>query len=793
MAHRDEVVLGALLHDVGAFMQRAQRDESALSYRVRVREAELCPADPSGRLTCRHVLWTNEFLETVVGELPEGVDRTLVASLASAHHRPSDPLERLVAYADRLSAGVEREGVEDDAPHPVLESVLTTLATGGTRPPGGGVWEYAIAPLSPEAIFPRRTPRDATVRGGPGEMAAAYDAAWRRLTGRLGDLARTSPLAFTLDLAMLLERHAWCIPAPTAGVHRDVSLYAHLRTSAAIAGALHGRLGDQFPERAGLDEEGIFCLAGIEFAGAADAILALDAEPAARSERLRGRELVVAALAEVASLRLLDAFGMSPLNVLSTSGRRRVLLLPASRDWRSTVAEFAGELDRYCLGRLGAAIRPAVGAIELSPRGLMEFGSALRALAGELDRAAERPFAATLIERDLWDEGRLLLDTIPEWRESGPERAAAERSLGARLSRAAAVALFAEPRCGEIEILGRSIGLVDRGDSTPGEFVLALDDGMRRVDAPALRWRRAQRAPVARADSCVECSSEGSCPEFGRLEPGRPLPFACLAARSAGRKYLGYLRAEVDGFEAALERGYGDGAAACSAARAATAGHLAGYFFADWLDGELAPRGELHVLHAAAGDVLLAGPWDQVIDAAERLRAEFGRAVGRNPALGVSAAVELAGSASPTAMVGERLRAGLAAARAAGGDRIAVLGDVLPWPELGFCLAEAKKLAGWTARRRWPGERGLRTFVACGELYREHARTGSVAALRYLPMLSAEIARGAPATPADRGGERGGVRAWAEGLLDIAGSRVLPRLSLVAAYALAASRGGRDG
>ncbi len=53
------VVLGALLHDIGKFMQRAEVELCDLSRNM---EEMLCPVY-DGRHSHKHVLWTDHFLE----------------------------------------------------------------------------------------------------------------------------------------------------------------------------------------------------------------------------------------------------------------------------------------------------------------------------------------------------------------------------------------------------------------------------------------------------------------------------------------------------------------------------------------------------------------------------------------------------------------------------------------------------------------------------------------------------------------------------------------------------------
>jgi CRISPR-associated protein Csm1 len=86
-SHRYELILGALLHDIGKFFQRASDSESILSDISRGMESTLCRVY-QGRYTHRHVLFTNEFCDNIWGYLPPGLNKDSITNLASYHHRP---------------------------------------------------------------------------------------------------------------------------------------------------------------------------------------------------------------------------------------------------------------------------------------------------------------------------------------------------------------------------------------------------------------------------------------------------------------------------------------------------------------------------------------------------------------------------------------------------------------------------------------------------------------------------------------------------------------------------------
>jgi CRISPR-associated protein Csm1 len=78
---RYEVILGALLHDIGKFFQRAFTSESELSEISRRMDNTICPVT-QGRYSHRHVLFTNEFCDQYLSSLPQGLNKSSITNLA---------------------------------------------------------------------------------------------------------------------------------------------------------------------------------------------------------------------------------------------------------------------------------------------------------------------------------------------------------------------------------------------------------------------------------------------------------------------------------------------------------------------------------------------------------------------------------------------------------------------------------------------------------------------------------------------------------------------------------------
>ncbi|MEM2126188.1 MAG: hypothetical protein QXQ53_07320, partial [Candidatus Methanosuratincola sp.] len=132
----------------------------------------------------------------------------------------------MVSLADRLSAyeRAEAEGDEEGArgrAETTLRTVFSRLF--GVSADAARYYELAELSLDRRALFPRP---DA------GGSVESYRALWERF---MGEVAR-APLGDVRTLLAVLRRFTWAIPSDTRrDLIPDVSLYHHLKTTAAIA------------------------------------------------------------------------------------------------------------------------------------------------------------------------------------------------------------------------------------------------------------------------------------------------------------------------------------------------------------------------------------------------------------------------------------------------------------------------------------------------------------------------------------------------------------------------------
>ncbi|HMM45154.1 MAG TPA: type III-A CRISPR-associated protein Cas10/Csm1 [Candidatus Macondimonas sp.] len=387
------VALAAYLHDLGKFAERARIEEAQQkdadgNSRAEIGKQLYCPQF-DGRYTHVHAAYTAIAFDLLERHLPELVgadmapfrpwsDRDADDSLINAaarHHKPDTFLQWIIATADRVASGFEREEFEAynrAADDPNLRTNHYTarqltlfeqvrLFDDERSRTQSHAWRYPLKALSPQTIFPVEA--KACEPKNNDAAQAEYRALWREFSARLEDIppAHRANLPLWLDhFDTLWQCYTQAIPAATAGNTKpEVSLYDHSRTTAALAAALwrfHHDRGDDpdataraLRQRSDWDEDKFLLVQG-DFSGIQDFIFATGGETQKRAAKLlRGRSFYVSLLTECAALRVLEALGLPPTSQIINAAGRFLIVAPHSPAVLAALAEVQREFDAWFL------------------------------------------------------------------------------------------------------------------------------------------------------------------------------------------------------------------------------------------------------------------------------------------------------------------------------------------------------------------------------------------------------------------------------------------------------------
>lgn len=675
--------LGGLVHDLGKpWSQAAGRPPEATRFDCDRpsdhRSVEACPS-------CRRYKYAHGPLAATL--LRDALPRfAFLQQLALAHHADpaevaaSGPAMRYVVLGDRLSAG-ERDDQYDRDEAPRVPALVNPFAAG-----------------TEALVEPGRLSRsDALLR----TVASSREDVARRLAevveAQRGALEAAGRFAGD-DVHWLVDHLSGAVEASTSLVPSafwrtvaDISLASHLQFAAAFAGALAaaGVSEDFDPERS--PDDGIATLIMGDLSGIQSFIHRVASKRAARS--LRARSFYLTVLSTVVARFFAEGLGVTSANVLSSVGGNFLVLGP--RGCGDRLDELVATVDRALADVHGPALSVSVAAIPLTWADAQRFADVLRGLRRELrDRKARRA-ERTAASIGLFEPGG----------EGGPLRAC--RSCGDDAQDGVAdgderVCRF----CSSLENLGRelpassylTVGPADGEDATSWQRVArTLGYALRLHDRPP-------EAPFAGAIYALSPKALDDLPCARLLPSGRYVPaeksglldFEELANRAQGRPLLAVLKADVDDlgrtFATHFQR---HGGSVQSPSRIASFMRFLSLFF----EGRVNELAELdfpniYVVFAGGDDLAVVGPWNQVLDFAQRIRDEFARWTAENPGFHFSAGISFGDSGRPVmAALDEAERLLGKAKDQPGKDAVALLDErVLSWGDFAGMMDWSREL-----------------------------------------------------------------------------------------------------
>ncbi len=446
------VALAAYLHDLGKFAERARVQVGIEA--LDAHKTQYCPwhatspGSKNGYHSHIHAAYTALAFDQIERHAPSliqgdmtpfvnredlqaGSDTDSLINAAAAHHNPQTFLQWIIASADRLASGFERETFdaynaarEGNPVNPtgrnhyqarllsLLEQVQIDRST-VKHNLESLEWRYPLKALSPRAIFPQL--REQCEPGQDGPAQQEYAMLWQQFLQALQQIPaahrRQWPLWLDhLDTAWLTFTHA--IPSATAfGSKPEVSLYDHSKATAALAVALwrwHEANGQtdapavqRLKDRSDWDAPKFLLIQG-DFFGIQDFIFADGSQTRRDAARLlRGRSFQVSLFSELAALKILDALQLPPTSQITNAAGKFLIVAPNTTQARERLATVREQLNAWFLQHsfglagIGLAGKAASSNDFLDKAPTHRFQALMSELFSDLERAKLHRFDLT--------------------------------------------------------------------------------------------------------------------------------------------------------------------------------------------------------------------------------------------------------------------------------------------------------------------------------------------------------------------------------------------------------------
>ena len=706
-------VLAALLHDVGKLLERgevfseARSDETALSFLPQ----------SGGRTTHFHAahtwafcVWLEERFACLRRE-----DSAAWKEWAAAHHRNDETgfESTVIRLADRLSSSEREEGdYYSRGVHrkTLLEPVLERIALDADAVCLATRHRYPLAALDSgrESCFPRVGSELGLISAMDPEAGIANPGSWNHLLaaepkvveyrdlaeGLLEDLRNLATACPEIRLEhllttmlTLLERYTANVPSATNVRHPDISLFDHMRTTAAIAQGLYVQhVGREKPfEGLQVSNDPKWLMVCGDFSGIQKFIYNLTNKGAAKG--LRGRSFYVQLFCRICAEHVLKRVGLSKAALLYNSGGKFYMLAAAGQ--REQILEARREINAWLLTHFQGDVFFGLGFCPVSADMFAQgrMGEAWKETAESLGRDRLRKFRECFstdffAPRTSFDPAKscpVCGSRDMEGRESECEACATLAQIGVWLKNTQALLTVTGQ---DMELVAASQGFSRAlSFSSLGKRVFFLTA----ADLPKLQRVRTNGGVLTVLNELADASRVGiPWGDFGleRLylgrwkegiqvkENGEPWDFDDYADNARGLSRLGILRMDVDNLghifiqglqfprrrgvlvEGKEREGWGEVERQngkpvfkpmASISRMATLSRQLNHFFSAYLPKILEEKrfDRCQIIYAGGDDLFIIGSWDQLPDLARVVRDEFRYFTCQNPSFSISGGITL--------------------------------------------------------------------------------------------------------------------------------------------------------
>jgi CRISPR-associated protein Csm1 len=612
------IFLASILHDIGKFYQACGGKEVKADIIKKYKTHN----ESDGKNSPGHQEWGAYFCEKYVKD-PE------ISKIIFDHHHPESILELIVAVGDKLSGEAQDLGKEEDLSQ--LVSVLSKIKLDDL----GVKKEFykKIKPLS-EMCFSSDQLEE--------NVSLMYGALWSSF---LQDFKKIKNFYDPVELTKLyyiLEEYTFNIPSEYYP-KSDISLWEHLKSTAAIAFSLYRQVKD-LPEHQvkqicedilkdeHKDSKPLFCLVKGDISGIQDFVYDVAVDGATKA--LRGRSFYISYLLWVVARYILRKEKLPITNILYGGGGHFYLLLPGS--FLERIEEYQEKLDNLLFDAHDGKLCILLSGVSVSGKELSnkDFSQKFNEVGSKISQKKNRKYFS-LFKKDQDAIFGPFDDDLPPCPHCGRPLKTGEDVYCTFCS--------SFEKLGE-EIIKKKYILERWGDASEGNTDSIKDIFSRLGLKFTFSEKPTQGFCYTMANVVLDfghcCGSLKIPVGMKTNEEGNIASFDEISSCSRGIKVWGVIRGDVDNLGRIFREGLGE---AGSIARVATLSQELSQFFGPYLEKMVEQEfKDCVVIYAGGDDFFFVGPWDRLPYLGYAVRQRFIEFTGNNPALTVSMAFSMA-------------------------------------------------------------------------------------------------------------------------------------------------------
>lgn len=320
-AEEKTLILGALFHDIGKFVQRC--------------------TDKSKSHPVKGVDFVDEFVNEFIKILGDENKFKAFKQIIFNHHNPTSEFAKICKEADRTSASerVEKEENEEggtDWNHNFLCSLFSKIKLNSIEDPPVRYFKHQqLTKENYNALIPEYDQDDTKAlhhKYSSGDLAEFKN----QLKIILNFYQDDADFSTLINLLLILfEKWLWCIPDFTGSSKTDISLFNHLKDVAGLSHAIY--LSDK-------NESALNLVIG-DIPGIQSYIFdVIHKKPA---KILRGRSIFVQVLARNFASKFLEHFQLTECNLIMLAGGKFYVIAPNNEKFLENYEKAVSEIEHY--------------------------------------------------------------------------------------------------------------------------------------------------------------------------------------------------------------------------------------------------------------------------------------------------------------------------------------------------------------------------------------------------------------------------------------------------------------
>lgn len=729
----DLVKFASLLHDIGKFYQRMDNQGSGKkAYDSKYDKLSTSDYGDNGA----HGKWSADFVSRFYDDEVE--------NFVLYHHNPSKSMDNdlcsIVQKADHHSSS---ERNESETEQNVLKSPLISIFSRINDSK-----EYYI-PLKELDIDDSIYPKEYKDMSGH-TLQPDYKTLWAKFVKEFEKINQND---FDTVLA-LMKKYTSTIPSAAYKSVSDVSLYDHAKTTAALATCRYlYSLEDKLLKTK--DEQKVYLIINGDISGIQKFIYKISTPEDAQSgmsKRLRGRSLYLTLLSEAVTSRIIDDLNLNSSNIIFCGGGRFTVVAPNTDKVKKALNNIRNDLNNFFIEKFNAELYLSLVTEEVCGNDLTNFGEVIENLNTKINSDKKHKFAGNL-DKVFEIEDKVNYDKLcpvcGNKLDKNTDSTCFECQDHEELGQKAANANYIIKYSADFELDDSSF-FVDFL-KTGYIFKKSNKDVLKIIkNNPDVRFTVYKLNDTNFLNLTDEIKSDNVSFDFkflGNNVPnikGKPLYFQHLAQISKGANKLGILKMDVDNLGRIFSDGFKHLDKGASISKISSLSFYMDVFFSGVIntlvkkyrvytspeglddykeilldfDGEIKSvyKGKsdslenststIYINYSGGDDLLVLGPYDDIINFANDFRCEFKKWTANNPSVNISAGITIVGAKFPIGKAADMAEEFLESSKNCGRDKITVFNEVLAWDtkelEKGFdeIFEFANKLESYTEDKK---------------------------------------------------------------------------------------------